>query len=70
MLPFQHIYGYTLFPGAYEVSSKWIGFVRIHDGTGKVQCQPTADHYDTEHAASVAAAIDAAGIANAIRAMG
>ena len=68
MLPFHHVCGYTLFPTAQCVGARWVGVIRVLEGTGAVRCQTTEEEYDTECAAIVGATIDAASVANLIRA--
>jgi hypothetical protein len=68
MLPFNHVCGYTLFPTAQCVGARWVGVIRVLEGTGAVRCQTTEQEFDTEYAAIVGATIDAASVANLIRA--
>lgn len=68
MLPFHHVCGYTLFPTAECLGGRWVGVIRVFEGTGDVRCQRTEDEFDTEYAAIVGATIDAASVANLIRA--
>ena len=70
MLPFHHVHGYTLFPVAQQAGSRWVGIVRIFGGRAAVHMQPSAEDFDSEQAAHLAAVIEAATIANAFRAVG